>query len=148
MTQYSLNNVKNDIMNDIMNEDEKDRKIIDIDMEKIFLEISKNWNELEKNEIIKELVDMKTNNLCKQIKNDNPDYRNSYIQSLVFSFIYAMNLNCNQCIGTRFSSSSEELEKRLAFPSVKEEKGTLFSVKEEKDTEMSYDMYDKTEDKN
>jgi len=68
---------------------------MDMDMERIFLEISKNWNELEKNETVKEMVDMKTNNLCKQIKNDNPHLRNSYIQSLVFTFIYTMNINLN-----------------------------------------------------
>lgn len=100
MTHYSLDNIIFSDMNQSIhdnqndNQNEKGNKR-DIDLEMIFLEISKNWNNLEKNEIIKELVDMKTNNLCKQIKNDNPHFRNSYIQSLVFSFIYAMNLKCN-----------------------------------------------------
>lgn len=109
MTRTSINS-NNDNNNDNSDIIIDNHNIIDNnnDMEKIFLEISKNWNELEENEIVKEMIDMKTNNLCKQMKNDNPHLRNSYIQSLVFTFIYTMNINLNNANITNIMSEKDK----------------------------------------
>lgn len=59
-------------------------------MSTIFLHVLFNWNNIKQNTNVMNCLDMNTNSLCRQLKNNNPTLRDGYIQAHVLSFLIMM----------------------------------------------------------
>lgn len=75
MEDYNINNVQN---------------IFEKNMMDIYLRVIFNWNTISKNEHIMKVLNMNTNNICKKIKNNNRNMRDSFVQAYVFSILIIM----------------------------------------------------------
>jgi hypothetical protein len=58
--------------------------------------IKKNWNEIKKNKFYMDAVDMKKNNLCKKIKENNPELDDDIIKEYCFSYLIMMYITINK----------------------------------------------------
>lgn len=75
--------------------------------------IMQNWNEIQKNEKIKEVMDMNTNTVCQKVKNNYPLVHDEFIQMFVFThmiilLVYVCTIE-NDGINTNYDNNWEKI---------------------------------------
>jgi len=63
------------------------QSIFEKNMMDIYLRVIFNWSTISQNEHIMKVLNMNTNNICKKIKNNNRNVRDSFVQAYVFSML-------------------------------------------------------------
>lgn len=77
---------------------------VDKTMSTIFLHVLFNWNVIKENAQTMAYLDMNTNSLCRQLKQNDPTQRDGYIQahvlSLLITMMYTINISTQKLVNT------------------------------------------------